>query len=450
MTNWVNRDCHYSEYMNLPRTEGSIYASLAKLSFVIFLFFMFFGTSLPFRDRITEVDDIGTSNIVNQVVYTLLFLISFFSLLPKTRDVVAIIKKEKFLFLFLLWCFASLAWSDYSFVSFKRLFRDVVIITVCFAALVHSTSVDELLKYFKYILFFYILITVLSIVIVPGATDEYGQWRGLATHKNHLGQVSLVSAMIWFYAMRQEKFPGKVLGFIMLLLSVILLLGSSSMTSLLTFALVTAIGIILFFDNFFKPLGVGRLFSFLIITSLVCIGSAIMTFGADMINDFFYALGKDITFTGRTDFWADIFIDNTKNHLLLGTGFGGFWVVDNPNLLDLYEVYNWLPNQGHNGYLDILNETGIVGLLLFALMVCCYFINLTKLKSSNLWKWFIIATLILNLQESTILRHGILTGVLFVFAYLALYTQLYKDEQFSFYKNSRSQERETSRLIEAH
>ncbi len=60
-----------------------IYKILADISFFAFLFFAFFGTSMPFQERNYDVLKVGSTNLINQVVYTLLFLTSFISLLPK-------------------------------------------------------------------------------------------------------------------------------------------------------------------------------------------------------------------------------------------------------------------------------------------------------------------------------------------------------------------------------
>lgn len=383
---------------------------------------------MPFRERITDVEDIGTSSIVNQVVFTFLFVASCFSLLPKVKDVISFVRREKFLFLFLSWCLFSVAWSDHSFVSIKRLFRDLTVLTVCLAVLLHSNSSNELLKFFKYILFICIILTVLSIALVPAATDQHGYWRGLTMHKNQLGQICLLSSILWFCAMRFGRYWNRLLCLLMVLLSVVLLFGSNSMTSILTLLLLIIFGILLYISNISRQFGVGLLYSFFMMISFLGIVGATIFWTQDITSSFFDAIGKDSTFTGRTDLWADIFYEETKNHLFHGCGFGGFWVVDNPNLLEIYEVYNWLPNEAHNGYFDILNETGVIGLILVLIMIFSYFINLVKLKKPHPWKWFFVAPLILNLQESTLFRHGILTGVFFIFAYLALNVDLYKEK----------------------
>jgi len=113
-----------------------------------------------------------------------------------------------------------------------------------------------------------------------------------------------------------------------------------------------------------------------------------------------------------------------NKHLYLGTGYQGYWVVDNNSVLLLYNKYIWLPQQSHNGYLDIINETGLIGFIIFLGMIVNYFVNLTGLKKVHVWKWFILPTLLINFTESTLFRPGIITGTFFIFSYLALFAEL--------------------------
>ena len=115
-----------------------------------------------------------------------------------------------------------------------------------------------------------------------------------------------------------------------------------------------------------------------------------------------------------------------EKHLLLGAGFQGFWVVDSPKILLLYKQFVWLPNQAHNGYIDIVNELGIVGLCLFLLMIMNYFITLFRWKIKTIWGWFVIVPLITNFQESTFLGSSRLIYSMLNFAYLVLFVRIYR------------------------
>jgi exopolysaccharide production protein ExoQ len=75
---------------------------------------------------------------------------------------------------------------------------------------------------------------------------------------------------------------------------------------------------------------------------------------------------RDLTFTGRTDVWAIMQSDLiTHDRVATGFGSGGYWLADdeyNP-FSHIYEL-EWSPGQGHNGYMDVLVSTGVIGLLL--------------------------------------------------------------------------------------
>lgn len=401
---------------------------IAKASFLFYLFFIFFGTTLPFGETISEVEEIGTSNIVNQVVFASLFLASSVNLLSKRSMLLGLLKKEKYFSLLLLWCFLSITWSEFRFVSFKRFFQIATTVAVSISVLMSCRTSDDTVVYFKYILAVYISLSILVVIFVPGAIDPQTQtWRALASSKNHLGQACLVSILILLNEIPSTSSISRPFYLLLLFISIILLFGSHSMTAILTLTALAGIRVTLFIDDKFSSLGIGRMFSIFTITIFLGMSVSIFLLGQSFLGDMMSFLGKDDTFTGRTDLWLYMLAE-VRKHLLLGCGFAGFWVVPNPNLLALYENFVWLPNHSHMGYLDILNEIGLIGLSLFAIMTLSYFVRLRHLRTSHFWKWFFIAALFINLQETTLFRQNVLTGVMFIFSYWALNFDLLKQE----------------------
>ncbi len=410
--------------------EHPYYSAIVRIMFTFYMFFIFFGTSVPFRVRPTDLAEIGTSNLANQIIFGSLFLVSAGCLFLNWSNFIAFIKREKFLTLFLAWCFLSIFWSDHSFISFKRWFQILTTVTVSIALLLDMRRPDEYLKYFKGILYLYIVLTYLSILLVPGAIDpKHLTWRGLTVGKNYLGQTALVSILFWIYSLKTASGKKKAIYLLMAALSVILLIGAFSMSSILTFALLVFVGVLLAIDRLIESIRVGRVFSGAIFASSLLLVFSFYYFAPDLVNSGFNEVGKDASFTGRTFLWADIF-QIAEKHLLVGCGFSGFWVVESNALYRLYEKYVWLPNEAHEGYLDILNETGIIGIFLLFLMIFFYFRRLSKLETPHFGKWFIITIMILNLQESTLFRQNVLTGVLFIFFYLVLQNELFFREHY--------------------
>ena len=88
-----------------------------------------------------------------------------------------------------------------------------------------------------------------------------------------------------------------------------------------------------------------------------------------------------------------------------------------------------MPRQSHNGYIDTLNETGIIGLFSFFTVVINYFINLVRYKEKTFWMWFIIIGLMENVTESVLFSPGGLMTFMFVYSYLSLFVNKLREEQ---------------------
>ena len=167
-----------------------------------------------------------------------------------------------------------------------------------------------------------------------------------------------------------------------------------------------------------------------VILFLVFAGSIIVLdlfYSGEILASLFELAGKNLTLTGRTDLWADIMIE-VKKHFLIGCGYKGFWIVDSPKILKIYETYVWLPRSSHNGYLDILNETGFIGLLMVLGIIINYFFTLVKHKVKSFWMWFVVIALIENFTETIFFNTGGLMTLLFIFAYLSLFTSNISDK----------------------
>jgi len=415
------------EHFNEQPLNGSIQFArkLAKVAFFLFIFFAFFRTSIPFGEKIENIEDIASSNVFNQIVYTLIYILAITSLISKRRLVFKFIKTEKFLSLFLLWSLLSVFWSDYPMVSFKRWVQICGISLVPLSVLLHVRSADDLFVYFKIILIIYISLTLLSVLAVPGALDRDfpDAWRGIAPSKNLLGQVCLMSLLFWSYFASRGDHRQRLLAIVFWSLSIILLIGAKSFTSLITGLFIVFLsGSIYLHRLVFRKL-IGRVYSFIFISSFYVCLFALIYFGSDILDSILGHFGKDFTLTGRTELWSTIFRE-TQKHFFAGCGFGGFWVVESPFMSAYFEDNFWIPNQSHFGYLDILNETGVVGIFLFVLLVIFYFRNLLKLGEPHFWKWFVITVLILNITESSLFKTGWISFTLFNFAYIALYTKL--------------------------
>lgn len=398
----------------------SLFWYLAQISFFLFLFFIFFGTSAPFKADITEAEDLATSNPVRQLVFSVIYFLSLISLTPVWSKMFRIVKQEKFLAIFFLWTLLSIIWSGSPDVTFKRWIQIFGSYIVIISIFVHSESAEDILKFFRIILYIYIPISFISVFTIPDATMSYqgeSAWRGLAAHKNGFGQISLVSSLFWFFSTQNKNSKLKWIYYSMFFISIILLVGSKSSTSIITLLI---IGLLILFINIkekFSFGGIGKWLLYLLGLFFVTTVIFAAILFPSVLESFFNLTGKDPTFTGRTDLWADVLTLVSKN-IIWGVGYGAFWVPNTEQLNYLYQFYIWLPQQAHNGYIDIIIETGFIGLSIFASMLFAYFYRNSKWQTDNFWKYFIIAAIILNFQESSLFRTTSMVGILFTFSYL--------------------------------
>ena len=411
------------------------YAKWVKAAFFVYLFFVLFGTGLPFQaslqERATEGGNIDGSNTINQLL-SLAYLVGLICLIGKQNQVIAFIRKEKFLSLFLLWTLGSVFWSNYPMVSLKRwivFFGEAVL---CLSVLLNIRWSEELIRYFRILFFIYLPLTILSVLFIPEAVQyENNSWRGLTITKNNLGQVALFSIIIFLTVISYHRKKAiNIFHYAMLGLGVVCYIGARSTTSLMVGIFLFAIAFLLYLGRNITHSSLAHYYASIVFFSSLTLLGFVMVVAPEIPEAIVGIFGKDLTFTDRVFLWERI-IDMTRDRLIMGWGLGGFWVMEGAHLIPLFQEFVWIPNQAHQGYLDILNQTGIVGLSLLVFMVLNYIGNLPRLKKREIWKWFFLGVLVFNFQESVFFRPRQIGHFMFILAYVAFYTDLIKETRLN-------------------
>jgi O-antigen ligase len=105
---------------------------------------------------------------------------------------------------------------------------------------------------------------------------------------------------------------------------------------------------------------------------------------------------------------------------VFGIGYGAFWLGPGSPSQPILDALPWMPLQAHNGYLDLLNELGAVGCVLFAGLVLSQAQALSRLtridrRAAAVFSAVFATILISNLSESALFR-----GVVFNFLLMIL------------------------------
>jgi len=410
------------QQMTFVYQQPTIYSRVAEFSFYLMAAFVLFGTAMPFPE--TEgFNEENTSNIYNQIIFSFILFSGTFSLIPLRIEAWAVLRREKLLIVLLAWCAISLTWSVYPFVGFKRLVLLSAVSVSSLAVLLHSRNRPNLLTRLKYVVAAYILLTIVVCLALPAAKDpKFYTWRGFEPTKNNLGQVALVCILLLFVTFKSEQGKRYFSG-VLLALSGAVLIGSWSVTSIGVLFGLLGIGLLVWaIDVAFNSAPIARLLSIVAIAGFALLALGAMLWAPELLTTIPKSLGKDITFSGRTYLWESMWLE-IERHWMLGTGYAGFWNPESIGMEVLHEEFVWLPNQAHNGYLDVLNEIGLVGLFLFAALIIRYLRDAVELGEGFYWQWFIVAMLVMNLQESTFLRPHNAFNVFFLFAYFSLFVE---------------------------
>src|SRR5262249_39412434 len=77
------------------------------------------------------------------------------------------------------------------------------------------------------------------------------------------------------------------------------------------------------------------------------------------------SLTGDATFTGRSNIWT-IVPDHMQTSPLFGTGYGAYWAGPDPrspSYAFITKMNGFYPGSSHNGYLEVANDLGWIGLI---------------------------------------------------------------------------------------
>ncbi|HWD19964.1 MAG TPA: O-antigen ligase family protein [Verrucomicrobiae bacterium] len=276
-------------------------------------------------------------------------------------------RRNKWIVLYLAYCFISIAWSELPFVALKRWIKILghpIMVLVVLTEPDPKAAVIRLMQRCAYVI---VPLSITLIKYFPNVGREYDPFTGAAMnsgvtiHKNLLGCDSMILECFFFWrwlSVRQmEKTPERRRELI-LIAAFGCMIGwlfnrTHSSTSLGAFAVGILVMLALGLPNLNREkVGVYAL------VFLVVAGLSEWMFGISSMV--IQLLGRDPTLTGRVFIWQETLA--LQPNALLGAGFESFWLGD--RLAKMWELHWWHPNEAHNGYLETYLSLGAIGLAL--------------------------------------------------------------------------------------
>jgi O-antigen ligase len=272
------------------------------------------------------------------------------------------------------------------------------------------------------------IVSALLALFVPsiGLMDEYlhlGDWRGIYNQKNSLGRQMTLLILMSIFMLFQYREKG--LPWLGLIVGIAVLPMTGSRTSFV----ITAIGVlsIIFLLLRRRPMAILGIviaicfFALSFALQAVVERDPLLMITGETIEIF----GIPLEFTGRLGLWefASGFVENRP---LFGYGYDGFW--EDPRYGgQLVKEEGWLANDSHNGFYDLVLQTGFVGLAAFLAIYASHLYlagRAVRQKSAppavQFASFYILFFLFANLTESYLLKATNVIQLLYSLAVMQL------------------------------
>ncbi len=223
--------------------------------------------------------------------------------------------------------------------------------------IVTNLKSDEFMDLLALMSFLAGVATLVLFVVSPAiAVGEAGDFRGIFSQKNVLGEAMTMGALASLHGLRAGK-RGRLRNAVFLVLVTIVAIMSGSATSCLTIFVFCGTDAVI---ALIRKGGAAR---------ILAIGVTVLAFPFVVLVTVFpdsmlEMMGKDPTLTGRTDIWGYV-IPNIYEKPWLGWGYVAFWSTTNPAAMEISASLQWYVPQAHNGLLELLLNVGLIGTAYF-------------------------------------------------------------------------------------
>jgi len=368
-------------------------------------------------------------SLVDKIVLSTAIVWGIIITYKRREAAVGIFKNNKALLVFIIYLGITVLWSDISDVSFRRWVRLVGSFVMAAVLMTEPEPLQSVRSVFRRTAYLLIPLSVMLVKYFPQMGILYTMvgeklWIGVALMKNGLGFLCFVMAfflvwdMISTWGRKVEMNYSRVLfDAVVLVMSLWLLRGqerahSSTAIGCLIVGMAILIGSrVPAMKRNFEKIGV-------LVILVTCVFLVLeSTFG--IVEVIVTGMGRNTTFTDRVPLWNTL-MDLGLKTPLGGYGYGGFWTAE--RLAYIAEKVNFSFNQGHNGYLEIFVEGGLVAIILLGVLLISVF---KKIQRSGLSDYeygvfrlsFFAMILLANVTESSFARErDLLTFVFFIIA----------------------------------
>ena len=284
------------------------------------------------------------------------------------QDFLQNLKKNWMIFPFLIFSSFTIFWSVNREVSVYRWLTFIcTIITGGYIGLRYP--IKEIVGFLSVFSVYILLLSSIFVFFIPdlGVMNYYniqGAWKGLYWHKNHMGLIaSFVNFLflITSFDLLQSRAKNVWLWILLYVYSLFFIFQSDSVAAYLTtIAMHGAVFLGFIFLKYKDRISRYHILIFAVVLLLV---SAVLYLNA---GQFFGMFNRNTSLTGRVPMWSYLFDTYISRRPFVGYGFNAFWYIQAHQ-----EDVQWAAGYpdpiiiADNGFIDILVNTGYLGLFLF-------------------------------------------------------------------------------------
>jgi exopolysaccharide production protein ExoQ len=291
--------------------------------------------------------------------YFILFCLGLL-LCVRWRSVWAAAKRRKALWLLMGWLLLSCSWSISP--NAQKLGNEIASITVTGVYFASRFTLRQIMPLAALGFGISVWMNFLFCLAFPQFGIQVGlqegAWRGMLIQKNSLACLVVFGAIpvlcLLFSGVKRDRIWHRLA----LVVSILLVVLSNSKTGLLIFVLMMVL------IPIFQKM---RSRNYLALPMFVCamlVGTMVAILLLGNYEEILLGLGRDPSLSGRTDIWEAI-VEKIMQQPITGYGYNGFWLAREGESLDIWYRAKDLPPHGHNGYLNLSLDLGLVGLGLF-------------------------------------------------------------------------------------
>jgi exopolysaccharide production protein ExoQ len=332
----------------------------------------------------------------------------------------------------------SLLWSIEPTITLRRIIRLYIIVSVSVAFASAGWQPRRFESTLRWLLFLLLAASAIFCYWDPELAIHHEQmrellnaWHGITTGKNVLGSLASCAFILWLHGLLTGE-TSRVAAIANLALASLCLVMCRSSTSLMATAFAAFFVILLL-----RPSGSMRrltpyivgFFALAVLVYALAVLNIVPGMGA-ILTPISMITGKDLTFSGRTNIWYVLKL-HIRQHPLLGTGYEAYWIGPVPSSPS-YDMINQLffyPTEGHNGYLDVINDLGYIGgacLLAYFIVYLRQGLNLMRLEKARgaLYLALIFRAFLADMSESHWFSVTSIDFVIFTLATFSLAREL--------------------------